>query len=238
MKHLQQIEDWIENIEGSDLKPRVKNQTISTLIDIWKFITYYDETISLKSENVIAIENVNGIQEEITLTVKDLILKPSNVIQNVLSETELELRKYGSNYNGKYNIQFQRFEGNFCSEKMVSLKEEILSIVKGELICFEHIDYIHKNASDKIEIFNTNLKVVECEKESIQKALDKASICEASKKQWLLLVLDHLKSNCNTFLIQDQIQDFAFKSNFDKVFLFDFYKGQIIELNLENQPYS
>lgn len=234
MKHLQQIEDWIENIEGSDLKPRLKNQTINTLIDIWKFITYYDETISLKSENAITVENENGIQEDISLTVKDLILKPSNVIQNVLSETALELRNYGNNYNGKYNIQFQRFEENFCSKKIISLKEEIISIVKGEMICFEHIDYIHKNASDKIEIFNTNLKVVECEKESIQKALDKTLIYDTSKKQWLLLVLDHLKSNCNTFLIQDQIQDSTFKSNFDKVFLFDFYKGQIIELKLEN----
>lgn len=234
MKHLQQIEDWIENIEGSDLKPRLKNQTISTLIDIWKFITYYDETISLKSENVITVGNENGIQEDICLTVKDLILKPSNVIQNVLSETALELRNYGNNYNGKYNIQFQRFEENFCSKKIISLKEEIISIVKGEMICFEHIDYIHKNASDKIEIFNTNLKVVECEKESIQKVLDKTLIYDTSKKQWLLLVLDHLKSSCNTFLIQDQIQDSTFKSNFDKVFLFDFYKGQIIELKLEN----
>lgn len=234
MKHLQQIEDWIENIEGSDLKPRLKNQTINTLIDIWKFITYYDETISLKSENAITVENENGIQEDISLTVKDLILKPSNVIQNVLSETALELKNYGNNYNGKYNIQFQRFEENFCSKKIISLKEEIISIVKGEMICFEHIDYIHKNASDKIEIFNTNLKVVECEKESIQKALDKTLIYDTSKKQWLLLVLDHLKSNCNTFLIQDQIQDSIFKSNFDKVFLFDFYKGQIIELKLEN----
>ena len=234
MKHLQQIEDWIENIEGSDLKPRVKNQTITTLIDIWKFITYYDETILLKSENTIAVEDENGIQEEISLTVKDLILKPSNIIQNILSETELELRKYGSNYNGKYNIQFQRSEENFCSKKIISLKEEIISIVKGDMIYFEHIDYIHKNASDKIEIFNTNLKMVECEKTSIQKALDKASVLETAKKQWLLLVLDHLKSNCNTFLIQDQIKDSAFKSNFDKVFLFDFYKGQIIELKLEN----
>jgi len=234
MKHLQQIEDWIENIEGSDLKPRVKNQTINTLIDIWKFITYHDETISLKSENVIAFENENGFQEEVSVTVKDLILKPSNVIQNVLSETELELRKYGSNYNGRYNIQFQRSEENFCSKKIISLKEEILSIVKGEMICFEHIDYIHKNASDKIELFNTNLKVVECEKESIQKALDKHSIPVASEKQWLLLVLDHLKSNCTTFLIQDQIRNTVFKSSFDKVFLFDFYKGQIVELSLEN----
>ncbi|RZK12397.1 MAG: hypothetical protein EOO46_03335 [Flavobacterium sp.] len=234
MEHLQQIEDWIENIEGSDLKPRIKNQTVNNLIDIWKFITYYDETISLKSENIIGVENENGIQDEISLTVKDLILNPSNVIQNVLSETELELRKYGSNYNGKYNIQFQKSEKNFCSKKIISLKEEIISIVKGDMICFEHIDYIHKNASDKIEIFNTNLKVVECEKISIQKALDKASVSETSKKQWLLLVLDHLKSNCNTFLIQDQIKYSPFKSNFDKVFLFDFYKGQIIELKLEN----
>lgn len=234
MKHLQQIEDWIENIEGSALNARIKNQTVNNLIDIWKFITYYDETISLKSENVIVVENENGIQEEISLTVNDLILKSSNVIQNVVSEAELELGKYGSNYNGKYNIQFQRFEKNFCSQKIISLKEEILSIIKGEMICFEHIDYIHKNASDKIEIFNTNLKIVECEKESIQQALDKASISETSKKQWLLLVLDHLKNNCNTFLIQDPIKDNIFTSNFDKVFLFDFYKGQIIELKLEN----
>jgi len=234
MKHLQQIEDWIENIEGSDLKAKLKNQTINTLIDIWKFITYYDETISLKSENVITVENENGIQEEISLTVKDLILKPSNVIQNVLSETQLELSKYGSNYNGKYNIQFQRFEENFSSQKIISLREEILSIVKGEMICFEHINYIHKNASDKIELFNTNLKILECEKECIQQALDKASISDTSKKQWLLLVLDYLKNNCNTFLIQDQIKKSAFTSKFDKVFLFDFYKGQIIELKLEN----
>lgn len=234
MKHLQQIEDWMENIEGSDLKPRFKNQAIDSLIDIWKFITIYDESIVLKSENVIAVENENGIQEEISLIVKDLMLNPSNVIQDILSETELELEKYGNNYNGKYNIQFQRFEENFCSEKMASLKDELLSLVKGEMICFEHINYIHKNTSDRIELFNSNLKVVECEKNTVQKALDKVSLPDTSKKQWLLLVLDNLKNNCNTFLIQDQIKEYAFKSNFDKVFLFDFYKGQIIELKLEN----
>lgn len=233
MKHLQQIESWIDRIEDSDLNPKIKAQRVNTLIDIWRFISYYNETITLKSERIICIENENGIQEEIGLSVKDLILKPTNIISNILLETEQELSKLGSSYIGKYNVQFQKPSFNFCSEKILTLKEELFAIVKGEIICFEHINYIHKNISDKVELFNSNLKILECEKIAIQKTLNKTSIRETPEKQWLLLILDNLKNNCDTFLIDDNIKDLLFKSKFDRVFLFDFYKGQIIELGLE-----
>lgn len=228
MRHLSQIEDWIENIEGSDLKPKVKSQTITTLIDIWKFITYYDEKIILKSENTISIEN-----EEIGVSIKDLTLDSSNIIQEVLFETEVELKKKGASFNGKYTIQFQKLEKNLCSEKISLLKEELLSAAKGEIICFEHINYIHKNPSDKIELFNSNLKITECRKTEIQRVLNKTTVVDSPKKQWLVLILDHLKNNCDAFLIHNYIKEIIFRSRFDKVFLFDFYKGQVIPLTVK-----
>lgn len=233
MRHLPQIEDWIENIESSDLKPKIKNQTINSLIDIWKFITFYDEKIVLKSENVIEVKDKNGNREEINLSVKDLMLESSNVIQNILSETEQELAN-DTSHKGKYTIQFQKLEKNLCPERISLLKEELLSVVQGKLVSFEHIEYIHKNSSDKIELYNSNLKIAACGKGEIQKALKQTNASNSAKKQWLLLILDHLKNNCDAFLIQNQVKEMLFKSKFDKVFLFDFYKGQIIPIQIEN----
>lgn len=234
MRHLPQIEDWIKNIESSDLKPKIKNQTINSLIDIWKFITFYDEKIILKSENVIEVEDTNGNREEINLKVKDLVLESSNVIQNILLETELELTKNDTSHKGKYTIQFQKQEKNLCPERISHLKEELLSVVQGKLVSFEHIEYIHKNSSDKIELYNSNLKIAECGKGKIQKALKQTTASNSPKKQWLILILDHLKNNCDAFFIQNQIKEVAFQSKFDKVFVFDFYKGQIVPIQVEN----
>lgn len=234
MRHLPQIEDWIENIESSDLKPKIKNQTINSLIDIWKFITFYDDKIVLKSENVIEVENKNGSKEEINLVVKDLVLETSNVIQSLLTETEQELCKKDTSVKGKYTIQFQKLEKNLCPKKISLLRKEVLSVVQGKLVSFEHIEYIHKNSSDKIELYNSNLKIAACGKGEIQKALKQTNASNSAKKQWLLLILDHLKNNCDAFLIQNQVKEMLFKSKFDKVFLFDFYKGQIIPIQIEN----
>jgi hypothetical protein len=231
MKSIQQIEGWIEAIESSNVIEKEQEQNISGIVDFWKFATTCDSQVSIIEKGKIAIDS-----EPINITTSDFILsKRTNPFEKMISDVEEELLQFGTKYLGLYSIRFHDLNRNFQEDDLILVKEEILSAIKGDVILYKYVYKLNKIPSAELKIFKNDLGVLECDSEEIQHAISKTRFEKTTEKQWLVLLLDAIDHNCNSFLFEGKIKEVLFESGYDKVFLFDFYKSEIIALNLKNQ---
>lgn len=230
MKSTQQIEDWIDTIESSNISPKKQEQHISDVVDFWKFVTTFDKHVSILEKGKI-LTNQNGCDEITNITTFNLIIKERiNPFEAIISEVEQELMQFGTKYLGLYSIRFHNLSRNFQEEDLAWVKEEILSAIKGEIVFYKYIYKLNKIESTELKIFKNDLGVLQCNFDTIEKQVSKIKSEKTEENQWLVLLLDGIDHNCNSFLFQNKINEASLKSNFDKVFLFDFYKAEIIEL--------
>lgn len=231
MKSLQQIEGWIEAIESSNVKAKEQEQNISDVVDFWKFATTYDSQVSIIEKGKIVVDS-----EYINITTSDFALsKRINPFEKIISNVEKELMQFGTKYLGLYSIRFHDLNRNFQESDLVLVKEEIISAIKGDVILYKYIHKLNKIPSTELKIFKNDLGVLKCNSEEIQNAISRTKFVKTTEKQWLVLLLDAIDHNCNSFLFESKMKEVLFESGYDKVFLFDFYKSEIISLNLKNQ---
>ena len=234
MKSLQQIEDWIETIESSSISAKKQEQHISDVVDFWKFATTYDNHISILEKGKVLLHE-NGFDEEISITTSNLVLNQKrNPFEIIISEIEEELSKFGTKYLGIYTIRFHNLKRNFTEDDLALVKEEILAAIKGELIFYKYIFKLNKIESTELKIFKNDLGVLQCNAEDIQKQISKTKPKNDADKNWLVLVLDGIDHNCDFFLFEAKIKETVFRSNYEKVFVFDIYKSEIVQLKLSN----
>ena len=232
MKSMQQIEDWIEAIESSDISEREQTQIISEVVDFWKFATVYDSEVKIVEKGVITFYE-NGALQKANISSKDFILtKRLNPFETIIAEIEEELLSLGTKYLGLYAIRFHNLSRNFQEEDLALVKAEILSAIKGDLIFYKYIYKLNKIESTELKIFKNDLGILKCSYEDIQKQISKIKPEKSKENQWLVLLLDAIDHDCNSFLFEKKIKKAVFKSHFEKVFLFDFYKSEIIQLQL------
>lgn len=232
MKSIQQIEDWIEAIESSNISAKKQEQHISDVVDFWKFATTYDNHISILEKGRVLI-NEDGFDEIVTITTSNLFLSQKrNPFEKIISEVEAELLKFGSKYSGLYTIRFHNLNRNFQEEDLALVKEEVLSAIKGDLIFYKYIYKLNKIESKELKIFKNDLGVLQCNAADIQKQILKTKPQDDADKNWLVLVLDGIDHNCDFFLFEAKIKETAFNSNYEKVFIFDFYKSEILQIKL------
>ena len=235
MKSLQQIEDWIEAIESSNIATKRQEQHISDVIDFWKFATTYDNHIAILEKGKVLI-NENGFDEEVTITTFDVNLSQRiNPFEQIIAAIEEELLAFGAKYSGLYSIRFYNLDRNFQEEDLAFVKEEILAAIKGEIIYFKYIYKLNKIESTELKIFKNDLGVLQCNVQDIQKQITRAKLHKSEEKQWLVLLFDTIDHNCDSFLFESKIKEAVFKTNYEKVFLFDFYKSEIIALTHINE---
>lgn len=234
MKSTLQIEDWIEAIESSNISEQEQMQNISEVVDFWKFVTTFDNHISILEKGKI-LTNEKGFDEIANVTISNLILNQKiNPFETIISEIEQELLQFGEKYLGLYSIRFHNLKRNFQEDDLILVKEEMLSAIKGEIVFYKYIYKINKIESTELKIFKNDLGVLQCDFDVIQTQISKIKTSKSEENQWLVLLLDSIEHNCNSFLFGSKIQEAVFKSNYDKIFLFDFYKAEIIELSAEN----
>lgn len=235
MKSIQQIEDWIEGIESSDISEKVQKQHISEIIDFWKFATTYDSQVDILEKGVVAIKK-DTIFQKINITCKDLILNErTNPFGRMIVEIEKELLQFKTKYLGFYAIRFHKKDINFSEEEIILIKAEILSAIRGEVILYKYIQKLHKFDSPELKIYKTDLDVLECTYEAIKTAIASTIFTKSEEKQWLVLVLNSCDHNCKSFLFQNRLKEVAFESDYEKIFIFDFYKSEILELKIQSQ---
>ncbi|MFC6097197.1 hypothetical protein ACFPVY_11135 [Flavobacterium qiangtangense] len=234
MKSIQQIEDWIEAIESSNISAKKQEQHIADVVDFWKFATTYDNHISILEKGKVLL-NENGFDEEITIATSNLVLSQKrNPFEKIITEVEAALLNFGAKYSGLYSIRFHNLNRNFQEEDLALVKDEILSAIKGEIVFFKYIYKLNKIESTELKIYKNDLGVLQCNSEDIQKQISKTKPEKTEEKQWLILLLDTVDHNCNSFLFESNIKEAVFKSGYDKVFLFDFYKSEIISINVSD----
>lgn len=240
MKTVQDIESWIHAIEISKQGNHIKEQEIKGIVDLWKFANSYNEEIEIAKKGELLLTSKSGKPENISVVCSDLFLNQrENIIPKILLEIETELLKQGSRYLGLYTIQFNNPPSNFDTEEIENLKTEIISCIKGEVILYKYIYKIQKLPSSELKIYNRDFRIVECKFNDIQRVIAKNfQPHEILKKQWLVLVLSTLDNGCKSFLIDNKIRLKSFQSDFDKVFIFDFYKSEVIELNVVAEVYK
>jgi len=235
MKSIQQIEDWIEAIESSDISEKVQKKHISEVIDFWKFATTYDSQVEILEKGVIAIKK-DAISQKINITCKDLILSERiNPFEKMFLEIEKELLQFETKYLGLYAIRFHKKDINFSEQEIILIKAEILSAIRGEVILYKYIQKLHKFDSPELKIYKTDLDVLECTYEAVKTAIISTAFTKIKEKQWLVLVLNSCDHDCKSFLFQNRLKEIAFESDYEKIFVFDFYKSEILELKIQSQ---
>lgn len=234
MQNLQQIENWIEAIESSDLPKKEQEEKITALIDLWKFASCHSKSLRMGEIPNLLLHQENQNFEEIDVLCEDLhIDKQENIAKKIFAEIEEELNQDIQKYKGIYRLQMNKFAANFNKEVLQEVKHEIIAAIKGEVILYKHVLNLHKLPSSKVEIIGLNFTILACTQNAIQEKIKNSSSklsLFSQRKKWLVLFLNALENDCHYFSFSDELQQNAFTSDFDKLFLFDFYKGEVLEI--------
>ncbi|MDV6169461.1 hypothetical protein R1T16_13580 [Flavobacterium sp. DG1-102-2] len=214
------IEQWITEIEN-DAAYR-KDKRIEDLINLWKFASIYNSDAEITKDGQMAA----GHEDAFKVDFMDICLKEapkSDTFENVCGEIAPAL-----NLMADYYILLNEQQNNLTPQSLTNLHREMLDAIQGKLVLYKHVKQITKVAASSAGI-HTNLKVKDCGREHISALLKQKKYTRSSGK-WMVLVLDRLVSQCDAFYLDDTIFRLPFKTGYQKLFLFDFYKGEIIEL--------
>lgn len=234
MQNIQQIENWIEAIESSNLSKKEQEQRITALVDLWKFASCHNTPLKIGEMPNLLLHQENESCEEINVQCENLyIRKQDNITKKIFAEIEDELNQDDLKYRGVYRLQMNKIAANFNNETIQEVKHEIIAAIKGEVILYKHVLSLQKMPSSKVEIIALNFTILECTQNAVQEKIRDLKIKNflfSPGKKWLVLFLNTLDNDCNYFSFSDELQQNASISDFDKLFLFDFYKGQVMEV--------
>lgn len=222
----------IENSVSSQLK---KNSRLKEFTDLWKFADSYGNGLDIMRENTLLIKK-EYLPEEINVQCRDLIIQRTGngkgILEKLLMEAVAELQLSETVYNGTYKINLRQRKTNFTVEELLHLKQEIISAIKGELILYTYIDTIDRFPSAELSLSCGQFKILECDNKQIRDTIDAVVLKrdKAINKNWLVLVLSSMENDCDYFVYEESVKSTAWQSDFDKVFIFDFYKTEIVEL--------
>ena len=94
MKSTQQIEDWIEVIEGSTISSKKQEQHVADVVDFWKFVTTLDNHVSILEKGKILTDE-KGLDEIANISISNLVLNQRiNPFETIISEIEQELLQF------------------------------------------------------------------------------------------------------------------------------------------------
>ena len=215
------IERWISVIEDNDFITD-KDKQIENLINLWKFSSCYGNDAQITDDGLLSIPSKN-----IGVTFADICLKASlksDFIDTIASTISTML---DDRHNHAYYIELYRHNANFTSGTAQMLEEEITNAIQGRLTPYNHVKKITKIAASP-GIYS-NLCVKDCTRNDIYTAIQNATDKDDSN-EWLVVVLDRLISHCDSFYIADDVLLRPFSTGYKKLFLFDFYKGEITQL--------
>jgi hypothetical protein len=213
------IEKWISAIESNSDK---NGKEIENLISLWKFSSCYGKNAEITNDGFLNDGNGNNIK----ITFTDVALTNSNV-PNVLSSLGLKIDITLHQLKDSYYILLHEQQKNFTPACLLDLEEEIINSIRGKITPYNYVKRITRvNGNSGIY---TNSIVKKCSRQDILSAIDNTPAAQ-NNSDWLILILDNLSAQCDSFYFDLNVLSKPFVTNYDKVMLFDFYKGEIIEL--------
>lgn len=240
MQNIQQIENWIDAIESSNISKKEQEQRITALVDLWKFASCHGNSLKIGEMPNSLLQVQNEISETINVQCENLFInEQENITKKIFAEIEVELNQNLQKYCGIYRLQMNKISANFNEETIQQVKQEIIAAIKGEVILYKHVLNIYKIPSAKIQITALNFTILECSQKTIQEKIKKLSAKQSpfsAEKKWLIFFLNTLENQCNYFSVDQKLLKDEVVSDFEAIFLFDFYKNEVLEVKTKKNP--
>jgi hypothetical protein len=235
------IDFWLEKLLMSLNSLHEITQKKKELIDLGKFIWCYNQNIEITDalcespDFLISLSN-----RSIGIELTDLVLveeekEKEGLLKKLFKQVELELKNESHDYNGIYRIEFLK-NISFNQINQNRIKSELLNLIRRQINSGTLIRY-RKTFHTEISIYHSEVSVVgSLRKIQVEKCIEKKNkkISEFSferyKELWLLLVIGGVQTSEDYSYIEDEVISLEFKTTFDKIFLFDFFTSEIIEL--------
>ena len=234
MEDIKKVESWIEAIESSNLSKSEQEKRINALVDLWKFSSCYDGTLELSDVPGNFIKVDCGISKLISIHCEPFYIgKQHDITAEFLSGIEKYFENREEKYAGLYKIELNKALPNFNLQTLKDFQKEIIAAIKGEVILYQYVAKLSKFPAERMLFGNQNFTILSCGKSLVLDEVEKieTKMAVASNK-WLVLMLNNLEDQCDFYNIENDLSE-GFSSDFEKVFIFDFYKAEVVEVILK-----
>ena len=242
---LSKINPWLDILEKSLLSKIEKKQKRKEIIDIGNFIHYFDSSLIIEdalSESPDFIIKQNELN--IGVELKDLVIRQNEkekegILKSLFEQIKSELKSEEKSLCGLYRVELINENLSLKKKNREALKKEIIALIKGQQIEQKYVKAIKKRPMSEISIYkgettivgNLERKVVE-EKIKTKENKLKSYSNENLDEIWLLLVIGGVEKSSDYSFFDSDITEKPFESNFDKIFIYDFFDRKITELKI------
>lgn len=214
------IEKWISALESCSASDN--NKDIDNIISLWKFASCYGPETTINDNGSFN----NGKGSDIKITFTDVALTNPDT-PNILSTLGLNIGAGLHELKDSYYVLLHDQKKNYTPTCLIDLEEEIINAIHGKIIPYSYVRRLTR-VNGNAGIY-TNTSVKKCGRQDILSAIND-SPAPKDDSDWLVLILDNLSSQCDSFYFDLSVLSQPFASSYKKVMLFDFYKGEIIDL--------
>lgn len=242
---LSKINPWLDILEKSLLSKIEKKQKRKEIIDIGNFIHYFDSSLIIEdalSESPDFIIKQNELN--IGVELKDLVIRQNEkekegILKSLFEQIKSELKSEEKSLCGLYRVELIDENLSLKKKNREALKKEIIALIKGLQIEQKYVKAIKKRPMSEISIYkgettivgNLERKVVK-EKIKTKENKLKSYSNENLDEIWLLLVIGGVEKSSDYSFFDSDITEKPFESNFDKIFIYDFFDRKITELKI------
>ena len=233
---------WLDKLEKSNTI-KDKNQKKKEIIDIGSFINSFDSRLVIEdpldeSPDVILSKNEKRIGVELMDLVVDLDEKEKEgIFKKLFSQIETELQNEKKLFNGLYEIEFIKDNLSLKRKAKDNIKKEIIALIKEKKIEQFYIKQIVKSPMSDISLYTSNdIVATNLKRETVLEKVKKKEILLANyslkniDETWLLLVISGVQNSSNYSFIEQDVIKKPYQSNFDRIFIFNLFEGQTIQL--------
>ena len=239
---LSKINTWMDKIEASLCSINKKEQKRKELIEFGKFISCFNKNVEItdalcESPDILFSLNDKNIGIELTdLVIRDMEKRKEGSLKKLFNQIENELKKESNEYNGIYQIGFIG-DIAFSQKNQIKLKSDIKNLIKGEIQSGNLVKLLRKSYHTDIHIYHSkgwcsgalDRNTVESK---IKRKEGKISnyISDRFEEIWLLLVIGGAQASDDYSSINEDVYISSYKTGFDRIFIFDFFRSKFIEL--------
>jgi hypothetical protein len=232
----------LEKIDQSKLSAVDAEQKKKEVIDLGKFIALYDQKITIEetvreSPSFIIRSHKKWMGVELLDLHSNLdAQKTEGTIDTLFREIEEELKDISHAIHGVYKIKLLGHV-SFDTQKN-EIKKDIIRCIKTSETDSTYLSSIEKSPGDILhlytnETYNSGVlqktEVLDAIAEKEEKISSYLSTSKSSEC-WLLLEMSGAEESSAYATMDATIKDDVFTTSFEKVFIVDFFKSEIIEL--------
>ena len=242
---LSRIQPWLDKLEKSNYSKIEKKQKQKEIIDVGNFIHFFDSKLVIENALSESPDILLSKKElKIGVELKDLVIRQNEkekegILKGLFDQIKSELKSEEKKLGGIYRIELINENLSLKRKVKDEIKKEIIALIKGQKTEQNYIKEIKKTPMSKISIYKGETTIVgNLKRETVeQKILSKEKkLINYSKETideiWLLLVIGGIEKSSDYSYFDLDITKTPFKSNFDRIFIYDFSERITTELKI------